>query len=170
MLILRLLLGASETAYGPGVPFYFSFFYAKKEIGLRQGLFLGAAPIATAYAGALAYAITSIQSTSISKWRILFLLEGFPAILMAPVAYYFLPNKATTANFLTERERKITLARAVRDGNTGTEEGLKMSKVFDGLKDYKSWIQAFMYFSCNVSYSSLPVFLPTILAEMGFTA
>ena len=27
-----------------------------------------------------------------------------------------------------------------------------------------------MYFSCNVSYSSLPVFLPTILKEMGFTA
>jgi hypothetical protein len=26
-----------------------------------------------------------------------------------------------------------------------------------------------MYFSCNVSFSSLPVFLPTILSEMGFT-
>ena len=25
-----------------------------------------------------------------------------------------------------------------------------------------------MYFSCNVSYSSLPVFLPTILSQMGF--
>lgn len=27
-----------------------------------------------------------------------------------------------------------------------------------------------MYFSCNVSYASLPVFLPTILSEMGFTS
>jgi dipeptide/tripeptide permease len=27
-----------------------------------------------------------------------------------------------------------------------------------------------MYFSCNVSFSSLPVFLPTVLKEMGFTA
>lgn len=27
-----------------------------------------------------------------------------------------------------------------------------------------------MYFSCNVSFASLPVFLPTILLEMGFTA
>ena len=27
-----------------------------------------------------------------------------------------------------------------------------------------------MYFSCNVSYSSLPVFLPTILNQMGFSA
>lgn len=27
-----------------------------------------------------------------------------------------------------------------------------------------------MYFSCNVSYASLPVFLPTILENMGFTS
>jgi len=27
-----------------------------------------------------------------------------------------------------------------------------------------------MYFSCNVSYSSLPVFLPTILNQMGFSS
>lgn len=27
-----------------------------------------------------------------------------------------------------------------------------------------------MYFSCNVSFSSLPVFLPTILKDMGFTS
>lgn len=27
-----------------------------------------------------------------------------------------------------------------------------------------------MYFSCNVSFSSLPVFLPTIIKDMGFTA
>ena len=27
-----------------------------------------------------------------------------------------------------------------------------------------------MYFSCNVSFSSLPVFLPTILKEMGFSS
>jgi dipeptide/tripeptide permease len=27
-----------------------------------------------------------------------------------------------------------------------------------------------MYFSCNVSFASLPVFLPTILKDMGFTA
>lgn len=25
-----------------------------------------------------------------------------------------------------------------------------------------------MYFSCNVSYASLPVFLPTVLKDMGF--
>jgi len=38
------------------------------------------------------------------------------------------------------------------------------------LLDVKNWLTAFMYFSCNVSFSSLPVFLPTILTGMGFSS
>lgn len=34
----------------------------------------------------------------------------------------------------------------------------------------QNYFTALMYFSCNVSFSSLPVFLPTILSEMGFSA
>jgi MFS family permease len=33
----------------------------------------------------------------------------------------------------------------------------------------QNYITALMYFSCNVSFSSLPVFLPTIITEMGFS-
>jgi len=38
------------------------------------------------------------------------------------------------------------------------------------LTDVKAWLTALMYFSCNVSFASLPVFLPTIINQMGFTA
>lgn len=104
---------------------------------------LGAAPIATAWAGTLAFAITSIKKSSLQSWRILFLVEGSPALLLVPVAYFLLPDRASTASFLTEREKKITLARGVREGNSGSEVGLEWRKVGDGLKDVKSWIQAF---------------------------
>ncbi|KAM0747737.1 pantothenate transporter liz1 [Meredithblackwellia eburnea MCA 4105] len=170
LMALRALLGVAETAYGPGVTYFLSFFYSRQELGLRQALYLGAAPIATAYAGALAYGITSIKGAAIADWRILFLIEGFPALVLVPVVYFTLPNSASTASFLSEREREIVVARAVKDGNKGHEAGLEWKNVMLGLKDYKAWIQALMYFSTNVSYSSLPVFLPTILTEMGFTS
>jgi len=41
---------------------------------------------------------------------------------------------------------------------------------FLALLDIKNWLTALMYFSCNVSFSSLPVFLPTILTGMGFSS
>jgi hypothetical protein len=50
----------------------FSFsFYRRREVGFRQGIFLSMAPLATCYAGALAYGITSAH-TSIPNWKVCF--------------------------------------------------------------------------------------------------
>ena len=73
---LRFLLGAAEAGFGPGVPFLLSFFYLRREVGLRVGLFLSAAPLANSFAGALAYGITSGHS-KLANWRLLFLVEGY---------------------------------------------------------------------------------------------
>ncbi|KAK4978353.1 hypothetical protein LTR66_010631 [Elasticomyces elasticus] len=129
-----------------------------------------AAPLATCFAGALAYGVTS-GHPGIANWRLLFLVEGLPTILMAPVAFFFLPDTPHQARFLTEDEKEIALARGVRQA--GYEErvgGIVWKDIGLTLLDPKAWFTALMYFSCNVSFSSLPVFLPTILNEMGFTA
>jgi hypothetical protein len=39
--------------------------------------------------------------------------------------------------------------------------GINVREFFTGLADPKGWILGLMYFSCNVAFSSLPVFLPT---------
>ncbi|BGP29640.1 hypothetical protein JCM10296v2_001379 [Rhodotorula toruloides] len=164
LMALRLLLGVAETAFAPGVTFFLSFFYSRCEVGFRQGLYLGAAPIASCYAGALAYGISHIHNSSVIVWKLLFLIEGAPAIPMAAVAFFFLPDRPTKAKFLTTREKEIARRRTERDGKTGRGGGVED-------EEYpKAYITALCYFSCNVSYSSLAVFLPTILTDTGFTS
>jgi len=88
---------------------------------------------------------------------------------MVPVAYFFLPDSPQSARFLNEEEKRVAVARGVRQ--TGTTERVGRISFKDvGLTfiDPKAICTALMYFSCNVSFSSLPVFLPTILEEMGF--
>ncbi|GAA6024254.1 hypothetical protein JCM8202_001449 [Rhodotorula sphaerocarpa] len=170
LMALRLLLGVAETAFSPGVPLYLSFFYSRREIGFRQGIFLAGAPLASCYAGALAYGISHIKTSSLPVYKLLFLIEGAPAIPMAAVAYFFLPDKPSQARFLTPRQQEIARLRVARDGDTGRESRLKWRGVLNGLKDHKAWICSLMYFSCNVSYSSLPVFLPAILKDMGYSS
>ncbi|CAZ83153.1 unnamed protein product [Tuber melanosporum] len=180
MLVLRALLGITEAAFGPGVPFYLSFFYRREELALRTGLFISAAPLATAYGGFLAYWITSIPSP-IAPWRLLFILEGFPSIVMAVISYYHIPDSPADAGFLTLEQKKIARRRllVVRDGDGDEEEvimgeeegrGVRWGQVWNAIKDVGNWVTAFMYFFCNVSFSSLPVFLPTILKDMGYTS
>lgn len=170
MMALRFLMGVAEIAFGPGVPYLLSFFYLRHELGLRAGMFLSAAPLANTFAGALAYGITS-GNPVMAKWRVLFLAEGLPTVCMSVVAWFFLPDSPEKARFLTEEEKLVARARGVRQAGVASRTGGVVWKdLLDGLADPKGWILGLMYFSGNVAFSSLPVFLPTILKDMGFTA
>lgn len=170
MMVLRFLMGVTEIAYAPGIPFLLSFFYLRHELGLRAGLYLSAAPLANTFAGALAYGITK-GDTGMAKWRVLFLVEGLPTVAMAAVTFFFLPDSPDKARFLTEEEKVVVRARIVKQvGGTESRLGsVNLKEIGEGLMDLKGWILGIMYFSGNVAFSSLPVFLPTILKEMGFT-
>src|SRR3978361_1322439 len=66
MMAARFFLGFFEAGYGPGIRYLLSFFYLRHEIGVRIGIFLSAAPLATCFAGALAYGITSGNGSRIA--------------------------------------------------------------------------------------------------------
>jgi MFS family permease len=47
---------------------------------------------------------------------------------------------------------------------------LSVREVLHGLLDVKNWITTIIYFCMNVGYSSLPIYVPTILEGMGYEA
>ncbi|KAI0009542.1 MFS general substrate transporter [Xylariaceae sp. FL0662B] len=172
MMALRFFLGVFEAWYGPGIIYLLSFFYLRHEVGFRCGIFASAAPLASTFAGALAYGITSGHS-HLTNWRLLFLVEGLPTVLMATVAFFFIPDSAEKAKFLTATEKDIVRARAMRQVGTDANArigGFNLKDVGSVVIDLKAWLCGLMYFCGNVTYSSLPVFLPTILEDMGYTA
>ncbi|KAI0129452.1 MFS transporter-like protein [Xylariales sp. AK1849] len=172
LMACRFFLATAEAGYGPGIPYLLSFFYKRHELGVRCGIFLSAAPLATTFAGALAYGITS-GHPSITNWRLLFIVEGIPSVLLAFAAFRFMPDSPDTARFLTEEETEVAKLRAIQQtGNAGSERvgHVNFKDILKALADIKTWIPPLMYFSCNVSFSSLPVFLPAILTSMGFTS
>ncbi|KAI1263311.1 major facilitator superfamily transporter [Xylariaceae sp. FL1019] len=172
LLAARFFLATAETAFAPGIPYLLSFFYKRHELGLRCGIYVSAAPLATTFAGALAYGITS-GHPRIANWRLLFLVEGIPSVILALVAYRYMPDSADTARFLTEEEKHVARARAMQQtGQVGEARigGINLKETLAALRSFKTWIPPLMYFSCNVSYSSLPVFLPAILEGLGFSS
>ncbi|KAH0264200.1 MFS general substrate transporter, partial [Aureobasidium melanogenum] len=179
MLILRILLGISEAAFGPGVPFYLSFFFKRNELAFRTGLFISAAPLASSFASTLAFAIVKLgKNTAIESWRILFIIEGFPSILVAVWAWYVIPDSPSTAPWLSARQRHIATLRLRKQTDTSQNDtfGNKQPKRFDWsavrntLRDPKSYLTAGCFFSLNVAFSSMPVFAPIIIQNMGYSA
>ena len=171
MMAIRFLLGATEAAYGPGIIYLLSFFYLRPEIGFRCGIFASAAPLASTFAGALAYGITSGHA-AFPSWRLLFLVEGLASIILVPFAWFFIPDSPDRARFLSAGEKDVVKARAVRQVGSSDRRagGLDFKEIGLTLFDFKAWLNALMYFSANVSYASLPVYLPTILANMGYSS
>jgi MFS family permease len=112
LVILRALLGITEAAFGPGVPFYLSLFYQRDELAFRNGLFISAAPLATSFASSLAWFIVKVSSDGpISPWRALFLVEGFPSVIVAVFAWVLIPDSPGRARFLTRRQRVVARLR-----------------------------------------------------------
>ena len=139
---LRFLLGASEAGFGPSIPYLLSFFYLRHELGFRSGIFLAAAPLANTFAGALAYAVTSGHST-LANWRLLFLVEGVPTLLAAPLAWFFLPDSPTKARFLTEEEKEVARARVIRQhGHVEENNKINFREIVQALCDLKAWLTA----------------------------
>lgn len=183
LIILRLLLGIGEAAF-VGIPFYLSFFFRREELALRVGLFIAAAPLATTFASTLAWAIVSFgDKTGIASWRLLFLVEGFPAVLVSVWTFYWIPDSPADARWLTPRERKIATLRMRKESalnqpknrNPTTTDVPRHKRAFNWdsvlatLRDPKAYVTAGMFFACNVAFSSMPVFLPTIVNNMGYS-
>ncbi|KAE9371127.1 major facilitator superfamily transporter [Stipitochalara longipes BDJ] len=169
LLVLRILLGIGEAGF-TGIPFYLSFFFKREELALRTGLFISAAPLATSFASTLAYFIIKLgKYLPIAPWRLLFLVEGFPSVLVAVYCWHIIPDSPSTASYLTKREKKVARLRLRKQKDPKASHKLNLKEVLATLSEPKSYLTAFMFFFTNMAFSSMPVFLPTIIHEMGHT-
>ncbi|KAI0159844.1 MFS general substrate transporter [Xylariaceae sp. FL1272] len=174
LIFLRGLLGIGEAGF-TGVPFYLSFFYRRRELAFRTALFISAAPLASAFAGFLAWLILLFGKTlPIASWRLLFLIEGFPSVIVSTIAWGLIPDSPASAKYLTQRQRRIAHIRldgekshAGSPSNSTKRPKLNTKEVLSAFTDPKAWLTALMFFLANMAYSTLPAFLPTILKDMG---
>lgn len=86
------------------------------------------------------------------------------------IAWNVIPDSPQTAPYLTKREKKVARLRLRNEKPAGSSKpasGLRARDVLAIFRDPIAWITASMFFLTNMAYSSLPVFLPKILTEMG---
>lgn len=132
----RVFLGMSEAMYGPGVPLYLSYFYPRDRIGFRHGIFLSGSALANAYGGVLGYGLSHIRG-SVAPWKILFIIEGLPTVILAGAAWFYIPDSINTARFLTKREKDVANSFVSRGQQveTGPNEGIRLEHLLEAFKD-----------------------------------
>lgn len=77
----------------PGVMFYLSMWYIRRERQFRIAMFFSAAALAGAFGGILAYGIAFMDGVGgLGGWAWIFILEGILTALVGVLAYWFICN------------------------------------------------------------------------------
>ncbi|KAI0056572.1 MFS general substrate transporter [Artomyces pyxidatus] len=166
---IRILLGATEAGLFPGVIYVFSVYYRRRERHWRVAIFFGGAALAGAFGGILAYAIGKMEGVGGKRgWQWIFILEGLLTIVISWAAYFLVPTWSHNAKFLTSEERSRLLARLAPDSDSGKKERFAWVCVRQAIADPLVWGYAFLFHGFAFALFSLSVFLPTIIADLGF--
>ncbi|KAJ5762536.1 uncharacterized protein N7511_005918 [Penicillium nucicola] len=167
----RFFLGVAESGLFPGVVFYLSMWYKRNEQHYRVALFFSAASLAGAFGGILAWAIAHMKGVGgLNGWRWIFILEGLLTVIVSLLAYFWVYNYPSTAEFLSEEERQFIQLRLKNDSDATFDEEFTWSAVLEAIKDPKVWLYGLGFHTMSLPLYTLSLFLPTIIKELGFSA
>ncbi|WVQ82750.1 hypothetical protein IAT38_004882 [Cryptococcus sp. DSM 104549] len=167
--VCRLFVGVGESMFGQAMALHLSFWYTKSDLAKRVGLFISAGAVSGAFGGLIAFGVSSINHPKIDEWRILFLIEGCPSVLLAICVFLFMPSRPETSKYLNEEQRTVALTRLNEENNVEMELGIQWSGVKRCLTDWKTYVISISYSCMNLTLGSVGGFLPTIIKGFGYT-
>ncbi|MCD1125176.1 4-hydroxyphenylacetate permease [Jinshanibacter sp. LJY008] len=105
--ILRMLVGITEAGFLPGILVYLTYWFPAFFRARANALFMIAMPVTMAL-GSLAsgYILSMDGILNLKGWQWLFLLEGFPSVLLGIVVWFYLDDTPQKAKWLTDEDKK----------------------------------------------------------------
>jgi len=169
--VLRFLLGVFEAGLFPGLVchtngalislsysvcsnllfqvYYLTFWYRTEERSIRVALILASATLAGAFGGAIAYGVGHMdQVGGLAAFRWLFILEGLPSLLSAPLVWFCLPDYPETVTWLSPKERELALERLAVEGSKGDGK-MTWADAKSTLTDWRLYIHYAVSLSCS---------------------
>ncbi|KAJ9503972.1 hypothetical protein H2202_000028 [Exophiala xenobiotica] len=171
MMVVRFAIGMAEAGFYPAVLYHMDFFYLPQELPWRIALFYSVGQLSSALSGLLAFGISFMDGLgNLAGWRWLFLLEGLPAIILAFVALFWLPDYPETARKLLDDDERAFMAKKLADTAPTGEKGhwdwasLKTLLVDPSVYTFSMYWVAHGIGGFGISYA-----LPTVIYQLGFT-
>ncbi|KAK0201075.1 MFS general substrate transporter [Desarmillaria ectypa] len=168
---VRVCLGVAEAGLFPGVVYYLTLWYPRHQLQLRIGYFFGAASLAGAFSGLLAFAISFMSGTrGLLGWSWIFIIEGSATVTVGLLSFLILVDFPATAKFLTPEERAFVVWKKKYDNSSvGEEEHFSIQHLIQALTDWQIFLHILIYMSVIGPLYGITLFLPTIINTFGHT-
>ncbi|CAN5147996.1 MFS transporter [soil metagenome] len=171
---LRLLLGAAEAGFFPGIIFYLTLWFPAQYRARVIGYFMTALPLASVIGAPLSGWLLGLGDNAggggMAGWQWMFILEAIPAIVLSAVILFWLTDLPKDATWLEPRQREwLTRTLASEAEETNAAAGSNHIGIFKALTHPIVLLLGLVYFSVVMMNYTLGFFLPTIIKGFGLS-
>ena len=104
--VMRLLLGAAEAGFTPGIIYYLSQWFPRSDRARAMSWFYIGAALASVIGLPMSGALLHLDGLfGVNGWRWLFLLEGIPAIVLGYVVLRYMPETPASTHWLDSAQK-----------------------------------------------------------------
>ncbi|WP_407185243.1 MFS transporter [Bradyrhizobium centrosematis] len=157
--LVRLLLGAFESGFFPGVIWYLSIWFPVRSRTRALAWFMAATPLSSLVGNPLSAGLLQMDGLwGLAGWQWMFVLEGLPTCLLGILCFVLLADKPTEAWWLTPSEREALLQ------ELAMEEHANVKKDFwPAMKDIRVLMLTGIVFAFTIGSFGIGIWLPLIL-------
>ena len=166
--LMRLLLGAAEAGFFPGVILYLTYWFPAQYRARIIGWFMVAIPVSSFLGSPISAALLGTDGwLGLRGWQWMFVLEALPAVALGLACLFVLSDRPADARWLAEDERAWLLARLQADGRKVSTVG-RMS-VWRVLWNRHVLVLGIVLAGSTALSSGLQLWQPQILKSYGLT-
>lgn len=163
---VRVLLGAAEAGFFPGIIFYLTLWFPAVYRARIIGWFMAAIPLSSVIGSPVSGLILGMHGVAgLAGWQWLFILEAAPALILAVVVWFYLTDRPADATWLAPDER-AWLQNRLRAEVRQKEETHHLS-VLQALLNPRVLALSLVYFGAVATNYGTAFFLPQIIKGFG---
>ena len=164
--IMRLLLGAAEAGFTPGIIYYLSCWYPRSDRARAMSFFYIGATLASVIGLPLSGTLLELHGVlGLAGWRWLFLLEGLPAVVLGVVVLRYLPDTPAKAPWLSDTQKALADRLLRKEADSSPVSHSIAWQV--ALRNCRVWLLALFWFLQAFATLGITVFLPLIVRSVS---
>jgi MFS transporter, ACS family, tartrate transporter len=164
--LLRVLLGAAEAGFFPGIIFYLTLWFPAHYRARIVGYFMAAIPLSTVIGAPISGVLLYLHGgLGLAGWQWLFIIEAVPAIILAGAVFFYLTDWPADAAWLAPDERDWLVGRLELERRQ--RQAIHDFSVRQSLVNPRILGLSLVYFGAVATNYGLSFFLPQIVKAFG---
>ena len=165
---MRLLLGAAEAGFFPGVILYITYWFPSEYRARIVGMFTVAIPVSSFLGSPISAALLGVDGwLGLRGWQWMFIMEGAPAVLLGLFCLFILSDKPTNAPWLDPDQKAWLNGRL--QSESGRSKRVGQISVWRVLWNKHVLILSVTLAGSTAVSSGLQIWQPQIIKSYGLT-